>query len=205
MSGRWKRSAVVVTMLVLVGAAVFMNWKYTAQPLEANQKILGESTLVSGKDKGTKSVLNANTSKNGKKNQKTSAKKGNSSVSEASAYAGNGYFASARLSRQQARDNAISLLQKAADEKGADKSTADKASQGIQALASYTMKEAQIENLVTAKGYQDCVAFMGKDSVSVVVGKEDGKLTDKDVAKITDITVNETGYPASGIKIMAAN
>lgn len=205
MNGRWKRSAVVVTMLVLVGAAVFMNWKYTAQPLESNEKMMGESTLVSGKSKASKSVLNTNLSKNAKKVKKADAKKGTSNVSEASAYAGNDYFASARLSRQQARDNAISLLQKAAQEKGADKATANKASEGIQALAAYTMKEAQIENLVTAKGYKDCVAFMGKDSVSVVVGKEDGKLTDTDVAKITDITMNETGYAATGIKIMAAN
>lgn len=204
MKGQWKRSAVVVTMLVLVGTAVFMNWKYTAHPLEANEKILGESTLVSGKSTASKSVLNANSSKSGK-NKKTSTKKGDTNVSEASAYAGGDYFASARLSRQQARDNAISLLQKAAEEKGADKTAATKASEGIQALAAYTMKEAQIENLVTAKGYKDCVAFMGKDSVSVVVGKADGKLTDTDVAKITDITMNETGYTAKGIKIMAAN
>lgn len=204
MKGQWKRSAVVATMLVLVGTAVFMNWKYTAHPLEADQKIMGESTLVSGKSKASKSVLNPNLSKSGKTG-KAGGKKNGANVSEASAYAGNDYFASARLSRQQARDNAISLLQKAADEKGADKTAATQASQGIQALAAYTMKEAQIENLVTAKGYQDCVAFMGKDSVSVVVGKADGKLTDTDVAKITDITMNETGYGAKGIKIMAAN
>ena len=46
------------------------------------------------------------------------------------------------------------------------------------------MKEAQIENLVTAKGYADCVAFMGDDSISVVVSKESGELTSEDVAKI---------------------
>ena len=44
-------------------------------------------------------------------------------------------------------------------------------------LASYTLKEAQIENLVTAKGYADCVAFMGEDSVSVVVSTDTGELT----------------------------
>ena len=31
------------------------------------------------------------------------------------------------------------------------------------------------------------------------------ELTAEDVAKITDITMTETGLPASGIKIMAAN
>ena len=72
-------------------------------------------------------------------------------------------------------------------------------------LASYTLKEAQIENLVTAKGYVDCVAFMGDTSVSVVVSTEDGELTAEDVAKITDIAVTETGLSAGAVKIMEAN
>ena len=102
-------------------------------------------------------------------------------------------------------DERISLLQEAADQPGADAAVANEASEGIQVLAGYTMKEAQIENLVTAKGYADCVAFMGEDSISVVVDTGTGELTAEDVAKITDIAMTETGYPASGIKIMTAN
>ena len=82
---------------------------------------------------------------------------------------------------------------------------ANEASEGIQVLAGYTMKEAQIENLVTAKGYTDCVAFMGEDSISVVVSTDTGELTAEDVAKVMDIAVTESGYPASAIKVMAAN
>ena len=82
---------------------------------------------------------------------------------------------------------------------------ANEASESIQVLASFTLKEAQIENLVTAKGYSDCVAFMGEDSISVVVSTASGELTGEDVAKITDIAMTETGYGAGGIKIMAAN
>ena len=82
---------------------------------------------------------------------------------------------------------------------------ANEASEGIQALASCTLKEAQIENLLSAKGYADCVAFMGDESVSVVVSTKSGELTAEDVAKITDITMTETGLPADGIRIMAAN
>ena len=124
---------------------------------------------------------------------------------EEAVYTGSDYFASARLTRQQARDNALSLLQEAAEQENADQAVANEASQGIQVLASYTLKEAQIENLVTAKGYTDCVAFMGDGSVSVVVSTKSGELTAEDVAKITDITMTETGLPAGGIKIMAAN
>ena len=142
----------------------------------------GEATLVSGEEDG-----------------------GEAGTDEEAVYTGGDYFASARLTRQQARDNAISLLQEAADQSGADAAVANEASEGIQVLAGYTMKEAQIENLVTAKGYTDCVAFMGEDSISVVVDTGTGELTAEDVAKITDIAMTETGYPASGIKIMASN
>ena len=184
MSGNTKRNIVVATMAVLVCAAVGLNWKYSGQEAaqqaeETGTKILGEAALVSGQD--------------------------GENLAEDTVYEGDDYFASARLTRQQARDNAISLLQEAADQSGADAAVANEASEGIQVLAGYTMKEAQIENLVTAKGYTDCVAFMGEDSISVVVDTGTGELTAEDVAKITDIAMTETGYPASGIKIMASN
>ena len=188
MSARWKRNTVVAAMAVLVCAAVALNWKYTGEQAaesveETGTKILGEATLVNG--------------------QETDGDE--AAADEEAVYTGDDYFASARLTRQQARDNAISLLQEAAQQPGADAAVADEASQGIQVLAGYTMKEAQIENLVTAKGYADCVAFMGEDSISVVVDTGTEELTAEDVAKITDIAMTETGYPASGIKIMAAN
>lgn len=31
MNARWKRNAVVATMMVLVGSAVLLNWKYSGQ------------------------------------------------------------------------------------------------------------------------------------------------------------------------------
>ena len=191
MSARLKRNAVVVTMAVLVCAAAALNWKYAGQEAvkdvqNAGTKILGEAALVSGTEDGEDAPAAA-------------------PEDESGVYTGSDYFASARLTRQQARDSAITLLQEAAAQENADASVANEASEGIQVLASYTLKEAQIENLVTAKGYADCVAFMGDDSISVVVSTGDRDLTGEDVAKITDIAMTETGYGAGGIKIMAAN
>lgn len=186
MSARWKRNTVVATMAVLVCTAVALNWHYSSQEglesaREAGTKILGEAALVSGQE----DVEGA--------------------ADESAVYTGSDYFASARLTRQQARDNAISLLRDAAEQEGADEAAATEASESIQVLAAYTLQEAQIENLVTAKGYRDCVAFLGDDGVSVVVSTDSGELTAEDVAKITDIAVTETGLPVSGVKIMAAD
>ena len=187
MRARWKRNVVVATMAVLVCAAVALNWKYSGEDAvkgaqETGSKLLGEATLVSGQEGDAEGAAD-----------------------EEAVYTGSDYFASARLTRQQARDNAISLLKDAAEQEGADTATANEASESIQVLAAYTMKEAQIENLVTAKGYKDCVAFMGDESISVVVSTGTGELTAEDVAKITDIAMAETGLDAGGIKIMAAD
>lgn len=200
MSARWKRNAVVAVMAVLVCSAVALNWMYTGREVQdASGKLLGEAALVSGQ--GETGEPGDGAAGDGAPESAEDA----ALTDEGAVYTGSDYFASARLTRQQARDNALSLLQEAAEQENADKEIANKASEGIQALASYALKEAQIENLVTAKGYADCVAFMGDESVSVVVSTGSGELTAEDVAKITDITMTETGLPASGIKIMPAN
>lgn len=218
MSAKWRRNTVVLVMAVLVCAAVALNWKYTGEQAAAGAanaggKLLGEAALVSNpqnppEDKtGTDSQTPAAPKDAEDPEDSGDEKNGTDSpaVTEAGVYSGSDYFASARLTRQQARDNAISLLQSAAEQEDASQDLADQASAGIQVLAGYTMKEAQIESLVAAKGYVDCVAFMGEDSVSIVVSTDSGELTAEDVAKITDIAVTETGYPASGVKIMPAS
>lgn len=117
--------------------------------------------------------------------------------------AGDDYFATARLSRKQARDTAISMLQEAQVDENATEDVLNEASQTMQVLAAYTVAESQIESLVVAKGYADCVAFMGDDAISVVVSDPDG-LDAVDVARIKDIVVSETSYTPDQIRIMEA-
>lgn len=60
-------------------------------------------------------------------------------------------------------------MKEASENDDVDAETASEAAKSIETLASYTLSEAQIENMVTAKGYEDCVVFMSEDGVSVVV------------------------------------
>ena len=90
-------------------------------------------------------------------------------------------------------------------DENASEEVCNEASQTLQVLAGYTVAETQIENLVTAKGYADCVVFMGSESCSVVVDAGENGLEAQDVAKIKDIVINETQYTAGQIKIMEAD
>ena len=96
------------------------------------------------------------------------------------------------------------LLQEAAKDEKADQAAVDEANQAIQTMADATMTEAQIENLITAKGYADCVAFLGEDSISVVVSAMENGMTDADAARIGEIVKEQTGLNADQIKIIEA-
>ena len=174
----WKRPAVVLAVLVLVGASVYLNWRYAGNVAETD-KILGQATLVNENGEGV--TVSGDTAGE------------------------NDYFATARLSRKQARDSAISMLQEAEMDENATEEVCNEASQILQVLAGYTVAESQVENLVTAKGYADCVVFMGSDSCSVVVDAGEDGLDATDVARIKDIVINETQYTAGQIKIMEAD
>lgn len=193
----WKRNIVAATVLLFVCAAVYLNWKYASNlgdvgERDSGGKVLGQSTLVSGEAGGEL--------------EGTDGAEGDGTGEGAPVSASGDYFATARLTRQQARDNAIALLREAAESESADTDVANEAARTIQVLAGYAIAEAQIENLVTAKGYQQCVAFMGDGSISVVVSKGDGEdLAAEDVARITDIVLNETDYTASQITILEAD
>ena len=204
MRDQWKRNAVVATVLLFVCAAVYLNWRYAgnvandAAPASQNQqdqqsgetdgqkgnntKVLGDAALVGGVPTLMDDAMTA---------------------AEGSASA-NSYFDTARLSRQQSRDNALSLLREASAQENADQGVLDDANRAIQTLAGYAMLEGQVENLVIAKGYADCVAFMGENSMSIVVSAAEDGLQTEDVAKIMDIVLSETEYSADQIKIMEA-
>lgn len=189
MKGQFKRGTVVATVLLFVCAAVYLNWRYAGDvadqisaagvtsPEETDSsKVLGSAALVNGQVVETGDTAETSS-----------------------------YFDTARLSRQQSRDNALSLLREASQQENADQATLDEANRAIQTLAGYTMLESQIENLVTAKGYADCVAFMSDNGISVVVSAAEDGLQTEDVAKIMDIVLTETDYTADQVKILESD
>ena len=72
----------------------------------------------------------------------------------------------------------------------------------ISAMATSSMKEAQIENLLIAKDFDDCVVYIGNGTVTVAVPAPSEGLTEEAVARITDIICSETEYQAAQLSII---
>lgn len=202
----WKRNAVVAAIVLFVCVAVYLNWSYNKENNASDAgKTLGQATLVGSQTNDP--LLAAKTKAQGAAAAPTPTPTPSEGIKtqepqNAEEVGGNTYFDAARLNRQQARDSALSLLQEAAEGENADPAMKEEANASIQTMASLTVSEAQIENLVTAKGYADCVAFIGEKSVSVVVSNNGNPLTAADVAKISEIVSDETGMKAGQIKII---
>lgn len=191
----WKRNAVVAAIALFICAAVYLNWSY-GQEAEAG-KTLGQSAMV-GRNSSDPLVTGDSSAQTGG----TDSTQSGETQTSAQAETGSEYFATARLNRQQARDSALSLLQDAASREDADETVKTQVNDTIQTMADYTVTEAQIENLVIAKGYTDCVAFIGEDALSLAVAAPEGGLTEADTAKIVDVVNQSSGFTADQIKII---
>lgn len=179
----WKKNVVAAAVLVTVCAGIYLNWLYTEDTQDVSltdtldqEKILDKSMLVMSDLPG---------------DTESSANESHSTSSD--------YFAAVRLSRQEARDNAIELLQEAmAYDTDAEKAS----SEGLESIIQVALSEAQIESLVIAKGYADCVAYMSEDGISVAVAAPEGGLGQEDVALISDIIMTQSGYNLEQIRIV---
>ena len=164
-----KRNIIIAAVLVLVCAAVYLNWSYNAsdesEPVDAADDANGAQTA------GTQDSTDD-------------------------------YFAQARLARQTSRDEALGLLETAAASEGASQETIDASMDAIAAMATWSMQETQIENLLLAKNFADAVVYISSDGVTVAVPAPVEGLNSAEVAQITETVIGETGCTAEDIRVI---
>ena len=189
-----RRNAIIIAVILFVCAAVYLNWAYNRQEAELEDGTAGRA--------GSAEVL---ADAGDGLWYETPAAPAAAAPAPAAASLGSevaDYFTSARLNRQKARDSAISTLREAAETESASQEAVDEALGAITAMAGYTVSEAEIETLITAKGFQDCIVFLSADSVIVAVPAPAEGLGDSAVSRITDIVLQETDLHTEQIKII---
>ncbi len=176
----WKKNLMAAAVLVTVCAGIYLNWVYTqdqaamdlTDTLDAS-KVLSSDMLVMNPD----------------------------DLTAGSATTISDYFAAVRLSRQEARDSAVSLLQEAMAYSG-DSGEAQKTNNELENIVQVALREAQIESLVIAKGYADCVAYISEEGISVAVAAPEGGMQQPDVAVIADIVMAQSEFSMDEIRVV---
>ena len=177
-----KKQIVMLTLALIVCIAVYLNWRFLQ--IGGEQKVEETATVTETneqKDENVKTLGEA---------EYVSA--GGTSVEQ--------YFTGSRLTRKQSKDEALELLQAVVDNESSSADSVAKANAEIVAIAEDTALEGTIENLIKAKGFEDCVVFISSDVVNVVV--KTAGLTPEQAAQINEIAATQTGMPTSKIKIV---
>ncbi|MGM9627774.1 MAG: SpoIIIAH-like family protein [Faecousia sp.] len=181
----WKKNMVAAAVLVTVCAGIYVNWVYTEKNTAADltdtldaEKVMSDDTLVLSEDMAAIAA----------------GEDVNTTATD--------YFAAVRLSRQQARDSAVNLLQEAMAYSGEDGGKEVESAMELEEIVQTALSEAQIESLIIAKGYADCVAYMSGEGISVAVAAPEGGLQQEDVAVIADIVMTQSDYSLEDIRVV---
>ena len=106
------------------------------------------------------------------------------------------YFSQMVLSRTQARDEAIEVL----NSESAVAEVKNEAQAEINKIAKDVENEANIETLVKSKGFEACVAVISGDSANIIV-KSDG-ITPAQISQISEIVYEQAGIIPANLKII---
>ena len=156
-----KRNAVIIAAVVLIGAAVWVNWLFFSDSGDG----------YNGYDDVNSGIADA-------------------SGAETDA-SGDSYFATMQVSRKRARDEALEVLQSVVDSTDADEAVKAQALTDINRLALEMTAESNIETLIMAKGFEDCVAVINGDSATIVVKAKDETLLASDISQINEIVYEQ--------------
>lgn len=170
-----KKNLAVVLAVLVIGGAVYVNYLLFKDPI--NDIGYGENNMEDVY--GEISASDAEASLNAESDT---------------------YFSSTILSRQKARDEALSVLQTVVESSEAMSETKAQAFADISQIASDIECEANIETLIEAKGFDDCVAVINGGTANIIV-KTDG-LRANDIAQINEIVYEQAGVLPVDVRIV---
>ena len=170
-----RRNLIIACSVFLIGIAVLLNWVLFAGA--------ASSDGYDGYDKPSGSI------------SQTPGDNG-----DATTDATNTYFSATEISRQKARDEALEVLQAVVESVDSSEDAKTEALAGISAIAEEIQKEANIESLLKAKGFEQCVAVLNGDSITVVVSAD--TLQPAQLAQINAAVYEQTGIAPAGVTII---
>ena len=166
-----KRNIIIACAVLLIGVAVLMNF-----------------------------ILFTGTDKDGYDGYDQPSGNVSDNADDSTATDANAYFSATQVSRQRARDEALEVLQAVVENVDATEAMKNEALAEIAVIADEIQKEANIESLITAKGFEACVAVINNDTASIVVKAED--LQPAQIAQINAIVYEQAGILPASVTII---
>lgn len=195
------RKATAITLAAALVVAVYLNWQYARTGVTLEEDAVNVAATVETEEAVSSPIMD------GLMTEAEAVSSANKNYGEAQLVSvannsGSKFFEEARLKRTKAHDEAMDAVQKAL--KSASLSAEEKKSYTQQLTGSLEdlNAENEIETLVRAKGFADCLCFLQSGRADLTVMTSGDALTAAQVAQIRDIVLSKSNVTAQNITIV---
>lgn len=171
-----KKQVTVAAMVMALGAAIFINWYYTKPQVQPDNNEVTTVTSQQSENLGDAQLVNASADDE---------------------------FASFRLERGSAHDEAKEALNAVIKDPEASSAAVAEATESLKLLSESIKRESDLETLIKSKTGSACVVIIDSGEVRVVV--ENGVLTDAVTMQIKDLVLNKGKFTPENITIFELN
>ena len=186
-----KKQIVLASLVVALGVAVYLNYQFAGQDLDLVTANAGTTQEISVQEEERENYGDAQfvDSKEISRDTEMSAVQNDSE-----------YFSQARLTRTKTRDEAAAALQVMLSDSALAQEQKEELTAQASAMAMSIETEGRIENLIKAKGFEECMVYCSDEKVDVIVKSSERK--EGEVVQIRDIILDETRVPVENISIV---
>ena len=195
------RKATAITLAAALVVAVYLNWQYARTGVTLEEDAVNVAATVETEEAVSAPIMD------GLMTEAEAVSSANKDYGEAQLVSvannsGSKFFEEARLKRTKAHDEAMDAVQKAL--KSASLSAEEKKSYTQQLTGSLEdlNAENEIETLVRAKGFADCLCFLQSGRADLTVMTSGDALTAAQVAQIRDIVLSKSEVTAQNITVV---
>lgn len=200
-----QRKITLMALSMALVVAVYLNWQYSRAG--ADLHIMTENTNAPAEDLSNydfieKTAINSEGDLLETSTEEETKNYGDAQLVATSEKSSEKYFEETRLSRQKSRDEALDVLKKTLKNAKISEEEKKDATEKLSSIVQDITTETDIENLVKAKGFTDCVAFINDGKITVAVKVAGNELTKQNVAQIRDIVLNKTTINSQNIVVI---
>ncbi len=198
------RRATAVTLAAALAVACYLNWQYARGGLEP---IAVETAAASTAQSGAPGASSTGGVTDALPTEAEAASAAGKNYGEAQLVSvandtGSQFFDEARLKREKAHDEALDTIQKTLkDSSLSDKEKAEYTAQMTANLEDINA-ENEIETLIKAKGFADCLCFLQQGRADLTVMTTGDALSAAQVAQIRDIVMSKSNVTAQNITVV---
>ena len=196
------RRATAITLAAALVVAVYLNWQYARTDVSLQEDAVTVSAAVETQAEPTAEVVTDGLMTEAEAVSSAGKNYGEAQLVSVANDSGAKFFEEARLKRQKAHDAALDTIQKTLKSSGLSAEEKKTYAQELTGNLEDLHAENEIETLVKAKGFADCLCFLQSGRADLTVMTAGDALTAAQVAQIRDIVLSKSSVSAQNITVV---